>query len=137
MTTSYKQIICKINTECPSSAILEKVMSRIRQMEERRLRIMALSHGIITVVILIFFIPIINNFISNIAQSEFSQYTSLLISDWSTLMNNWRPIFLSIAESWPSLPSILLLGAFIVFANSLRRVVINTFTLSTYKHAHL
>ncbi|MFA6295152.1 MAG: hypothetical protein WC666_01870 [Candidatus Paceibacterota bacterium] len=137
MTTSYKQFFNTMLEEKPSPALFEQIMNKIADMETRRLRIRTTTHGITVITAFALLIPTTSNFFSNIAQSEFMQYVSLLISDWSTLINSWKDILLSIAGSWPFVWSILLLGAFIVFINSLRRLVINASTLSTYKHTHL
>jgi len=137
MANTYKQILCAIVEEDPSPALCEHIMNRIAHMEMRRLQARTAAHGIVLAAAVIMFVPIAKNFFSNIAGSEAMQYVSLLASDWSTLVNNWKNIFLSIAASWPLIWSILLLGAFIIFINSLRRIVMNASALSTYKHAHL
>lgn len=137
INSSYKQIVCAISEENYSPQLCEQIMARIEHLEVHRLRIRATVHGIIAVVAFIAIIPVAGNFFSYITQSEFVQYASLLFSDWSILVNNWKEIILSIAGSLPIVWLILFISTVIVIAHSLRRTFINTISLSTYKHAHL
>lgn len=136
MNPPYKKVICVIAEETPSSDLCDRVMRRISRMEERRMRFHAFTHWSIVIVAFIIFIPAANNFMGNISRSEFTQYASLIFTDWSIFTSNWMNIILSLVGSWPILWSILLLGAVIAIMNSLRRAIINASSLSTYKHAH-
>lgn len=120
-----------------SSELCKRVMFRIMRAKRRKLLQNVVAHGILAAVAFLILLPAISNFSNNIAQSKFSQFASLALSDWSSLARNWTDIIYSMLGSWPVVWSIAIIGAFIVILNSVRRLALDTTALSTYKHAVL
>jgi hypothetical protein len=71
-------------------------------------------------------IPVIYNVLQSSSQSGFGKYLSLISSDGSYMLQNWKEFLLSAASSLPITGSIAVLLILFIFANSLRYTVRNS-----------
>ena len=100
--------------------IINTVMSRINTARQKRLRIRMGIQGVLGLFTLIAIFPAINQLGTAIKNSSVLEYLSLIISDGSTALNNWKALVISIAESLPLIETSIVLIILLIGINILR-----------------
>ncbi len=123
MTTdpSYKKLFDMIETEQVPTHIFDAVVSRIHHYRTIRARIYLTAHIALVAVTIASLIPAIQYVTIEATHSGFMQYISLLVSDSSSIISNWKDFSLLIAESLPILGSIACITALFICTNSIYR----------------
>ena len=116
MRKDYEKLFTHLEPPEPPAGLLNKIMARIRE-EELLLSIRKRLILFSSVVLMSAgaFIPVINAFQAEFAQSGFSQFLSLIFSDFGSVMANWQDFGLTILESLPAMSLIALLTTALVF----------------------
>ena len=121
MSQKYKKIFSfSIDDKAPErvfSAVLKRIEDRKTKQEHAK----AFAHGLLAIIAVIAIVPAISYFISEATQSGFLQYLSLVFSDGSAILSDWKDLTMSILESIPIISSISCLALIFIIANSLRR----------------
>ena len=108
--------------EC-SGRIFTQVVMRIERSRTKRNRWHAALHGALTVGAVAGIIPAVTYLIQEATQSGFVQYASLVGSDGSYAVANWKELLWSMAESMPILETALVLAILLVLINSVHYVL--------------
>lgn len=123
MRKDYEKLFSHLTPQEPPTGLLAKVMARIHE-EERlmsvRRRLILFSTAALTSAGAL--IPVINTFQGEFAQSGFSQFSSLVFSDFGSVIANWQDFGLTILESLPATSIIALLITTLVFLWSLKHL---------------
>ncbi len=119
--TSYKRLFTNITQEQEPEGVFDAVTHRIEHYRAVQARIYLTVHISFTAIAIIAFIPAIQYVTTESVNSGFMQYVSLIISDGTLVMNNWKEFSLLIAESLPVIGSIACVGALFICVNSIFR----------------
>ena len=133
MTTSYHKLFKAMPTTKAPAGLSSMIMRRIETYEVRRLRIRAGFEGALVAVALVLCVPAINYLATGAAQSGFSQYLSLLFSDGGYVFANMKDFALTLADSLPAAGAIAILSIGIVFAWSLRGMLVDLASLADFR----
>ena len=123
MRKDYEKLFTHLTPPEPPEGLLNKIMARIR--EEERLLSIKKRLILFSSVVLVSagaFIPVINAFQAEFAQSGFSQLLSLMFSDFGSVIANWQDFGLTILESLPAMSIISFLATALVFLWSLKHL---------------
>jgi len=105
------------------AGLFEKVMRRIElEKKAQILRRYFIFTSVSFVAALILIFPAWRAFRSNIAQTGFNQYISLLFLDSKTVLANWQDYSLTLLESLPIINAILLLAAIFAILFTLKLI---------------
>ncbi|MBI4991682.1 MAG: hypothetical protein HZB99_00490 [Candidatus Harrisonbacteria bacterium] len=123
MRRDYKKLFTHFTPPEPPEGLFDKIIARIREEEQllfvkRRLILFSIA----VVVSATAFIPAINAFQQEFAQSGFSQFLSLIFSDLGSVMANWQDFGLAILESLPAVSIITFLATTLIFLWSLKHL---------------
>ena len=119
--SSYKKLFTTIEQEQVPAHIFEAVVYRIEHYKTIRARVYLTAHVALVIVAVVSLIPAIQYAMTEAANSGFMQYVSLIISDSSSIMSNWKEFSLLIAESLPIIGSIACVAALFICTNSIYR----------------
>jgi len=119
--TSYKKLFSNITQEQEPVGIFNAVTYRIEHYRAVQARVYLAVHISFITVAIIGFVPAIQYMTTESTNSGFMQYVSLIISDGSLVLNNWKEFSLLIAESLPLIGSIACVGALFICVNSIFR----------------
>jgi len=141
--TSYKTLFSKLNdTKSSQDTVLTQEL--VRQIEMRitharlmQSRIRATVYMSCAFVAVILCIPIIQSIMSSMANSGFSTYFSLIISDSSYIMSSWKEFGMTLVESFPIWSGAAALAMVLAFTYSLSKSLFYIKTIKTEtKHLH-
>jgi len=104
----------------PPAGLLDAVMARIAASRLRAAKIRFWSFGVIALIALIALLPAWQELQTEAAQSGFSQFSSLVFSDASTVAVYWQDFGMTLAESFPVFGVSLVLSAGFFFLFALR-----------------
>jgi hypothetical protein len=111
----------------PPKGFGDLLVSEINNLEVKRNKTRLIFGSIVSIASLFALLPSVIYTFSELAQSNFYNYLSLLSSDWQTVMSNWKIFMISLLESVPILPLIFTLVSILflvvsvkVFTNTLR-----------------
>ena len=116
MRKDYETLFTHLKPQEPPVGLFNKIMARIHE-EERLLSIKRrlILFSIPVIISAGAFIPVINAFQAEFAQSGFSHFLSLMFSDFGSVIANWQDFGLTILESLPAMSIISLLTTALVF----------------------
>ena len=117
---TYKKLFNTIEQQVPTHTF-EAIVYRIEHYKVVRARIYLTAHITLMCVGVVALIPAVQYIATESANSGFVQYVSLIISDSSLILTNWKEFSLLIAESLPLIGSTACVGALFIFANSIYR----------------
>ena len=109
----------------PRSDLLDTVMLRINRERGRVLRTRILCFGTLSLFALAAFVPAWRELQGEVSRSGFSEFSSLLISDFSTALTYWKEFSFSLLESFPAIGIAAVLGALFAFLSSVRLLILN------------
>lgn len=123
MRKDYEKLFTHLEPPEPPVGLFNKIMARIHE-EERLLSVKRRLIIFSTAVIISAgaFIPIINAFQTEFAQSSIYQFLSLIFTDSGTVMAHWQDFSLALLESLPAVSTIGLLLTTLVFLWSLKHL---------------
>lgn len=132
MRKDYEKLFTHLKPQEPPVGLFNKIMARIHE-EEQLLSVKRRLILFSTAVIISAgaFIPLINAFQTEFAQSGIYQFLSLIFTDSGSVMAYWQDFGLALLESLPAVSAIALLATALVFLWSLKhftqavRVVFN------------
>jgi hypothetical protein len=121
MRKDYEKLFTHLTPPEPPAGLFNKIMARIHE-EERLLSIKKRLILFSTAVIISAgaFIPIINAFQTEFAQSGIYQFLSLIFTDSGTVLSLWQDFSLALLESLPAVSTIALLATMLFFLWSLK-----------------
>ena len=108
-----------MNTE----RMVNRVMERITKRRIARARIAVFAHGLLSLAAVIALVPAFQYAFASAAQSGFSGYLSLIVSDGGSLAAYWKDLGLTLVESAPIAGCAMVLGILLVFAYNTRKTV--------------
>lgn len=121
MKKDYEEIFSHLKPPEPPAGLFEKIIFRIRR-EQRLLtlkrRLMIFSFGM--VISLAVFIPAFKMVQTEISESGFLQFFSLLFSDFGIITTYWRNFVLTLLETIPAMSLALLFATIFIFLESLK-----------------
>jgi len=121
MKDSYERLFEHLEYREPPAELLDRVLLSIsKKATGRALWIGALIYGFLSLVAIVAIVPSWLITQSEMHQSGFSQFLSLLLSDTNTVMVFWKEFSLSLVESFPVLGTIAILGSALLFLISMR-----------------
>lgn len=118
----------------PPKDLLEKVLKRVHK-EQRFFffkRIAIISTTLIISIIAL--IPSLNMVISDLNQSGFNSFISLLFSDFSTVIVYWKSFTIILLETIPALSLALFLTVLLTLLQSIKSLTKNIKTISGINH---
>lgn len=118
----------------PPKDLLEKVLKRVHK-EQRFFffkRIAVISTTLIISIIAL--IPSLNMVISDLNQSGFNSFISLLFSDFSTVIVYWKSFTIILLETIPALSLALFLTVLLTLLQSIKSLTKNIKTISGINH---
>ncbi len=123
MRKDYEKLFTHLKPQEPSVGLLSKIMARIHEEElllsvKRRLILFSTAVIVSTGA----FIPIINAFRTEFAQSGIYQFFSLIFTDSGAVMAYWQDFGLALLESLPAVSTIAFLATALVFLWSLKHL---------------
>ena len=123
MRKDYEKLFTHLEPPEPPEGLLNKIMARIHEEEQllstkRRLILFSIP----VIISAGAFIPVINAFQAEFAQSGFSQFLSLMFSDFGLVMVNWQNFGLGVLESLPAMSIAALLTTTLVFLWSIKHL---------------
>ena len=121
MLKDYEKLFTHLKPAEPPAGLFEKIMWRIQ--EERRLlvlkrRIAIFSAGLVGSVAA--FVPVFRMVQTEIIDSGFWQFFSLVFSDFKIVTTYWQSFAMSLLERFPAISLVLFLACLLVFAELLR-----------------
>jgi hypothetical protein len=121
METDYNRLFEHLEQKEPRAGLLDKVLLSIsKETVSRALWAKTVVSGIISLAAIVAIIPSWLITRSEIYQSGFSQFLSLLMSDTNTVMAFWKEFSLSLLESFPLVGTIAVFGSILIFMISIR-----------------
>lgn len=123
MRKDYEKLFTHLEPPEPPTGLFDKIMSRIHEEEQimsikKRLFLFSITVLVSTGA----FIPVINAFQADFAQSGLVQFLSLLSSDLGAVMASWQDFGLAILESVPVMSISAFLFTLLVFLWSLKHL---------------
>jgi uncharacterized membrane protein YhaH (DUF805 family) len=98
------------------------VMKKIAMRRVHKARAAVVVHGGLVLGAMLAFWPALSYAAARAADSGFSGYVSLIVSDGLQMAGAWKPLSLSLAESIPLFGSILVVATLFIFAYSARKM---------------
>jgi len=112
---NYKKLFSHLDSPEPPAGLAQRILANIQKRERRILGMkIALSSTVFGVSLFVIVAGCIN-LMAQLSNSGFFQFSSLLISDFSTTIANFPDFALSLAEAFPALSAAVVLGG-ILFA---------------------
>ncbi len=99
------------------------IICRVENFEIKRSHRRSMVYETISIIGLLFLIPVIYYIIISSTQSGFGKYISLIYTDSSYILTNWKEFTLSIMSSIPIMGVIVILSILFIVVSSLRRTV--------------
>ncbi len=120
MSKNYEKLFSELESSELPNGLLGKIMFRIREEKRlsstrRRLAVFSIS----AIGSLVAFVPIFQMMQSEISNSGFVQFLSLIFSDFGTVMAYWQNFALTILETLPVLSLIAIFVVVFIFLESI------------------
>ena len=103
--------------------ILKSVICRVEQFEVKRSHRQSIAYKSICLMAVIALVPAIYYVLQSSSQSGFGRYISLVSSDGSSVIQNWRVFLMSTASSLPITGTIAALLMLFIIVTAMRRTV--------------
>lgn len=123
----YEKLFSRLKSPEPPEEIFDKIMHRIHRQERflaLRRRIIVFSLGLVGS--LAAFIPAFSLMQQSLAESGFTQFSSLIFSDFGIVLTYWQNFALTLLESLPVLSIVAFLATIFIFLESLKFLVRDT-----------
>jgi hypothetical protein len=124
MLGNYEKLFDRLDCLEPPGGLLDKVILRVsleRQPRTTKARIVVF--GALSLFSLAAFVPAWSELQSELSQSGFLHFASLLFSDLHAVAVYWREFMFSLLESLPVLGVVAVLGAAFVLISSLKLLI--------------
>ena len=122
--SSIPRISTNMNNDAETyNRLFRSVIFRVENFEIKRSHRRSLAHGSIFLAAFCAFVPAVYYIITSSAQSGFGQYLSLILSDSSYVLENWKQFTLSTISSLPIMSVIAILLSLFIVLSALRRTV--------------
>ena len=121
MRWDYEQLFAHIDKLEPPAGLLDRIMTVIyeeRQSQKTRLRVIGFS--LLSIFSIAAMVPAWQELQAELLHTNFSQFASLLFSDWSTVTLYSQDFILSLVEALPVFGILMLLGSIFALLLSLR-----------------
>jgi len=123
MINNYDKIFSYIGSPQPADGLFIKIVNRI----DRAKRISSIKRLIMFSLAFVGsavgFIPALNSLRTALIESGFTQFFSLIFSDFSIVLNSWKVFTLTLLESLPAVDVLIFLVVISVFIGSLRFLI--------------
>ena len=103
--------------------MFRSVICRVEKFEVKRSHRMSVAFETISILAAVAIVPLVYYILQSSSQSGFGRYMSLISSDTTYMMQNWKEFLMSAASSLPLTGGIVILVVLLVAASSLRRTV--------------
>lgn len=120
---SYERLFSLVDHREPPGGLLNEVMTQIEAHDRRAARIRSALSGALFVAALVALVPAWHVLSTELAQSGFIQFVSLLFSDAGVLLAFWQDFVISLAESFPVVGAAAVCGSVFVLLFSVRAFV--------------
>jgi|GEM_PF-2513606 len=118
----YRSILAACYRDKAPECIANRVISRIQNIELRRIRIRLIGYFVVCASAFVAIIPGTIWLINAIQYSGFNKYISLFFSEGISIFSNWKALILSMLESLPIFETACVLGILLLMANMLRMI---------------
>jgi hypothetical protein len=138
MHKKYDNLFKNLRPSEPSADLLDKILFRINReqvMEHSlRMKVRLIVSSAVSLIMLIFLLPVWNLFQTEITQTGFSQFMSLIFSDLNSILIYWQDFGMSLLESIPffSLAGLLTVILILLFSGKYMVHDIKTFFMSRH-----
>lgn len=129
MNKDFEKLFFYLEPPEPPQGLLNKILKRIKrekQLAGIKRRIAIFSFGVLGSAIA--FVPVFAAVQAGMAHSGFVDFSSLIFSDFSTVIKLWNQFALSLLESLPVMSMAILLAVIFIFLASLKYLVKNITT---------
>ncbi|HBH46479.1 MAG: hypothetical protein A2445_03975 [Candidatus Jacksonbacteria bacterium RIFOXYC2_FULL_44_29] len=124
MRPDYEQLFTHLTPPEPPAGLLGKVMNRIYQAKRlQNIKRRVFVFSMITLGSVLAFISSAKMLHSGLTQSGFTQFFSLLFSDFQIVITNWQNYSLSLLETLPIMSLILFVGITLIFLEALKFLI--------------
>ena len=134
MNKRTHQLFVRQPADDANERIIAIVMVRIQKRRITHARLVAWTNGTIAILSLAAIAPAVGYLMNSANQSGFFEYSSLLISDTSTVMHSWSTFAISIADSAPIVGIIAVIATIFILAASARSLV-KSMAILSMRHA--
>ncbi len=121
MRKDLEKLFSHLNPAEPPSGLFEKIMYRIR--EEQRVFAIKQRVAVFSVIMIasmIAFIPAFKLVQTDLSESGFLQFLSLVLSDFGVVITYWHSFFMSLLETIPAISLTILLAVVFAFLGSFK-----------------
>ena len=130
MDHNWKSLLSTQSYEQASNDLVGDIMREIDASERRGLFITkAISYGSVALLSFAALIPAITELYSELAQSGFLQFISLIQSDYEIILGNMGNFMLTLAESFPTISVVMALGIALLCIYTFKQCVNNVSAL--------
>ncbi|MCX6740395.1 MAG: hypothetical protein NTZ49_04155 [Candidatus Parcubacteria bacterium] len=126
MRPDFERLFTKLNSPQPPAELQAIIISRINALSNSRiLKLKVVLFAVSSTVSAVAAVFAFMVFRSNLAETGFWQFFTLLFSDHEILMSYWQNYLMSLAESLPISSLVLLLVCTLAFCESVRLLANN------------
>lgn len=130
MATNYNKIFSSLNEQSVPQNLSGDILISINKQIRKSAQINFVLFSFLSVFSLIALIPALKYFISELYESGFQQYLSLIFSDGLVLLNYWKEFSLLLAESIPLISIALVLTFLLTLLSSIKFMLKNLKNIS-------
>ncbi len=121
MSKDCENFLGHLNRNNPPKDLLDRIFFRINKEQRKRvLRARIVSFGSISIIAAVVLVFSLGELQKEIAQSGFTNFISILFSDWGVISVYWKEFAISILESMPIFGMAAFLGSIFLFLASLK-----------------
>lgn len=125
MRQDYKQLFSNLQEPAPSAGLSDRVIASIKADRKwRQIHLRVYAYLAIFVFSSIALIPSVLLVRNNLSGTGFTQYFSLLFTDFSVIMGYWQNYSLTLLESLPTFSLSVFLGLIVLILLSFRKLTI-------------
>jgi len=122
---SYEELFSRLALEEAPEGLLEKVINRIHKERQRRARRRFFLFSASLIMSLIALVPAFGMAKTAFTESGFTQFFSLLFSDFSVVASDWRNFISVLLETLPVASTVYFFAALFLFLGSTRSLIKN------------
>lgn len=121
MSKDCENFLGHLNRNNPPKDLLDRIFFRINKEQRKRvLRARIVSFGSISIIAAVVLVFSLGELQKEIAQSGFTNFISILFSDWGIVSIYWKEFAISLLESMPIFGIAAVLGSILLFLASLK-----------------
>lgn len=123
MQSDYQKLFQNLTNPAPSPDLLGKILMEIKARQKARIRRHFYLVCTLMAITLFAFYPVVQSFLSDLTQSGFLYFSSLMFSDLEAISGFWQTYAFSLLETLPVTGLLLSTGLLLIFLQSLQYLV--------------